>query len=186
MHPSRLLLAALVALAVGACGAAAPSNSSSAVAAAAAGKRASILAFAKCMRAHGVPNFPDPGIGQALRIQASKINGGGQSMSVNGVPVNAPAFQAAMQTCHSKLPNGGRGSASPQQLAQLQRSALAMARCMRAHGIRDFPDPQVSGSGGGISVRIPGGRIDMQSPAFQAAQKVCMPLMQKGGAIATP
>jgi hypothetical protein len=133
------------------------------------------------MRAHGVPNFPDPGAGQGLRIQASKVSGGGQTMSVNGVPVNAPAFQAAMQKCHAKLPNGGRGSTSPQQLAELQKGALAMARCMRAHGIRNFPDPQVSGSGGGISVRISGGGLDMQSPAFQAANKICMPLMQKGG-----
>ena len=48
------------------------------------------LAFANCMRAHGVPSFPDPGA----------------SHSPGGALKQAPAFRSAMQTCN-KLQGGG-------------------------------------------------------------------------------
>ncbi|MGO9179419.1 MAG: hypothetical protein ACLQHS_09130, partial [Candidatus Limnocylindrales bacterium] len=57
------------------------------------------------MRAHGVPNFPDP-----------KFSGGGISMNLNGsgIDPNSPTFQAAQQACQSLLPgaNGGTTKSS--------------------------------------------------------------------------
>jgi len=138
------------------------------------------IAFSKCMRAHGVPNFPDPAGNGAggIRIQARQTTGSGQTMTVNGVPVNAPAFQSAMQTCHSQLP--GSGGSTAESAPGLQKAALAMARCMRAHGVPDFPDPTVhSGSNGGTLVQMGGPGVDPSSPAFQAANKICAPLMGK-------
>ena len=146
-------------------------------------KQQSMIAFAKCMRGHGVPNFPDPnGNGRGgLQIQASQRVGSGASMTVNGVSVSAPAFQSAMQTCHTYLPNGG--TPSPAQTAKLKSQALAMARCMRSHGVPNFPDPQFqSGPGGGFGVRMGGAGIDRSSPAFQAAQRECGSIF--GGATA--
>jgi hypothetical protein len=133
------------------------------------------------MRSHGVPNFPDPGSNArgGLLIQASQRAGSGASMTVNGVSVNAPAFQSAMQTCRKDLPNGG--TPSPAQTAKMKAAALAMARCMRSHGVPDFPDPVFqTGPNGGFGIRLGGPRLDKNSPAFQAAQKVCQPLF--GGA----
>jgi hypothetical protein len=126
------------------------------------------------MRSHGVTDFPDPGSNGrgGLLIQASQRGGSGSSMTVNGVSVSAPAFQAAMQTCHRYLPDGGTPSAA--QTARMKAAALAMARCMRSHGVPDFPDPQFqTGSGGGFGVRLGGPGIDKNSPAFEAAQRVC-------------
>jgi hypothetical protein len=46
---------------------------------------------------------------------------------------------------------------------------------MRSHGLPNFPDPQISTSGGGVAVRIQvGGRgLDKNSPALQRAQQAC-------------
>jgi len=126
------------------------------------------LKFAQCMRSHGVPNFPDPSGGQLdLRVQQTP-----NSTSVNGVEVNGPAFKSAMSSCKSDLPNGGHPTAA--QTAQARSKALAMARCMRTHGVPNFPDPTFqTGPNGGVGVRIGGAGIDPSSPAFQAAAKDC-------------
>jgi hypothetical protein len=126
------------------------------------------LEFAQCMRAHGVPSFPDPSGGKIdLRFQQTP-----NSTSVNGVQVNGPAFQTAMKSCRSFLPNGGHLTAA--QTAEAKSQALAMAKCMRTHGVPNFPDPQFqSRPNGGIGVRISGAGINPNSPAFQVAQKDC-------------
>jgi hypothetical protein len=140
------------------------------------------LRFAQCMRANGVPNFPDPSSsGGGIAISSSQSAGGGRTLTVNGVPVDAPAFQTAQQKCQKNLPQGPTVSTS--QLDKLRAGALAMAKCMRAHGVTNFPDPVVSaGPGGhGVRVQIGGPGVSPTSPAFQAAQQTCGHLM--GGAI---
>ena len=129
---------------------------------------AKALQFAHCMRTHGVPNFPDPTGGRIdLQVQQTP-----NSTTVNGVAVNGPAFKAAMKDCQSYLPNGGHPTAA--QTAKAKSQALAMAKCMRTHGVPNFPDPQFqSGPNGAIGVKISGAGIDPSSPAFQTAQKEC-------------
>lgn len=58
------------------------------------GGNSQLLKFSKCMRANGVPDFPDP--------QAN----GGLIMGQGNVDPNSPQFKAAMQKCQSLLPNG--------------------------------------------------------------------------------
>jgi hypothetical protein len=159
-----------VSLALAACGSSSPGTSAAKL------KADAFLSFARCMRANGVSSFPDPGgaTGGGLRIQAFPSAGASpQSLTVNGTPVNAPAFRSAMSKCQGKLPHFGRPSA--QQLARMRKGALAMARCMRAHGIPNFPDPQFrSGPGGRLGIAIgPGSGVDPSSPAFQAAARAC-------------
>ncbi len=134
------------------------------------------LAFASCMRSHGVPSFPDP-----------KANGGGAMMidkspgstKVNGVSVNGPAFQTAMQACRSHLPDGGHPK--PPSAAQKQK-ILAFSQCMRSHGITNFPDPVFSG--GGVRLGFaPGSGINPSSPAFQKAQQACGSLFGKASGV---
>jgi hypothetical protein len=130
--------------------------------------QAKALAFSRCMRSHGVSNFPDPGGGGGgLRLQVQKTP---NSTLVNGVEVNGPAFQSAMTACRSYLPNGGHPTAA--QTAKARAQALAMSRCMRSHGVPNFPDPKF-GAGGGIGIQLNGNGIDPNSPAFKAAQKAC-------------
>ena len=97
-------------------------------------------------------------------------------MTVNGVSVSAPAFQSAMRACQKDLPNGGHPTAA--QAAQARAAALAMSRCMRSHGVPNFPDPKFqSGPNGGLGIGMDlnGSGINPSSPAFQAAQKACAP-----------
>jgi hypothetical protein len=58
------------------------------------------LAFAQCMRSHGVPDYPDPS------------SNGSSSISVNGnsssdLNPSSPRFQKAQQDCQSLVPGGG-------------------------------------------------------------------------------
>ena len=61
------------------------------------------------------------------------------------------------------------------------QAALAYARCMRAHGVPNFPDPQTTGGGigqpGGIGFGGgPGFDPRHPSPQFQAANRACQHL----------
>jgi hypothetical protein len=52
----------------------------------------------------------------------------------------------------------------------MQQKMLGFSKCMRAHGIKDFPDP----SNGGIRLRAgQGSDLNPDNPQFQAAQKAC-------------
>jgi len=116
--------------------------------------------YAACIRAHGVPNFPDPNAQGVIT---------GSSTSFDP---SSPAFARARQACRKLLPNGGQPT--PQQIAKAQESALAFSKCMRAHGVKDFPDPQISG--GGIRLSLNGGRnsdLSPDNPTFQRAQQAC-------------
>jgi hypothetical protein len=134
------------------------------------------IAFSKCMRASGVPNFPDPSAGGGFLVRANRGT------------ISSPVFKAAQAKCQKLIPGGGppgpgsTTSPSPQTLARF----LGIARCMRSNGVEDFPDPRTSvpfnpfGSGGaGVISDIEGvilifpGTIDQQSPAFTRAAAVC-------------
>lgn len=69
-----------------------------------AAQQQAFLDWAACIRAHGVPDFPDP-----------DFSGGGVSVRVTsgmGSPTNpSPEFHAAQQDCKSKLPAGFGGLA---------------------------------------------------------------------------
>lgn len=141
------------------------------------------LRVAQCMRTHGVPDFPDPMSNGGSRINQNS-GPGGSSISVDGVQLNvsAPAFQRAMLSCQKYAPKGPAISGA--QLAAIQKGAIKMAQCMRANGVPNFPDPQVStGPGGhGVAIRIGvkpsgGAGINPSSPAFRRAQAKCQPIM---------
>ncbi len=134
-----------------------------------------MVAFAQCMRSHGVPEFPEPTEGKLL-VQRSDHNG-----HVTGINPQSSQFQAASKACAKLAPNGGKPP-SPAQQAKLQETALKFSECMRSHGVPSFPDPEISHSGGGVGIRIGGknggpGGIDPNSPQFKSAQKTCQPLM---------
>lgn len=121
------------------------------------------ITYAQCMRSHGVPSFPDPDSqGQFLPIQEGR----------NGV--SQQAVQSAQNACRHLQPGGGAGT-SQQQQARLTQ-ALGFARCMRAHGVSDFPDP--STSNGGIGYNLSG--VDTHSPQYQSAQQACPSQSGKG------
>jgi hypothetical protein len=71
----------------------------------------------------------------------------------------------------------GGGGGPAQTGSGLGPGALTFARCMRGHGVPQFPDPG-GGPRSGSSVSILGAHLppntDIRAPAFQSALKVCM------------
>jgi hypothetical protein len=139
------------------------------------------LGFAKCMRANGVPNFPDPSAG------------GGFLFSTAGINPAAPAVQAARAKCQKFAltpPGAGGSSFSPDEKAHALAKLRKVAQCMRQHGISQFPDPMTTRplnlSLGeyseitdyeGLFLLFPA-TIDMESPAWERAATACGPLAE--------
>jgi hypothetical protein len=153
-------VAAAVAIAAAACSAL-PGSPNGSV------KYQEALAFSRCMRAHGVPSFPDP-------------NSNGQ-LSTKGIDTKSPHVRSAVGDCQSLLP--GQNPAA--QVAQAGTQALRFSRCMRARGVPNFPDPSIKSNGSGVAVTIRlhagSGGIDPHSPQFQAAQQACRSILPKPG-----
>jgi hypothetical protein len=177
---AALALTGALAVGVSACGTSS-SASSSAVAGTAvstSGARYTArLAYAKCMRAHGV-NVPDPS------PNAGPAGGGGGGGGAFRALRDSPNFQAASQACASLRAKAfAFANISPAQRAQFQQELVKFATCMRSHNI-DIPDPSTSGGGGfGIFRQIPSS--ERNSPAFQTALKSCsssLPRFGRGGA----
>lgn len=124
------------------------------------------LAYAECMRAHGLPSFPDP-----------NSDGTFNSTRQNGGDFSGPRFLSADKACaHPKGPG-----MTPAQQQQFTGQALKFAACMRAHGITNFQySPPQGGRAGGMGIQGPGS--EMNTPQFLSAQRACRPLNPlKGG-----
>jgi hypothetical protein len=126
-----------------------------------------LVAYAACMRKHGLPNFPDP---QATASGSHLVIG-----SENGIDPHSSQFKNAQQACKTLLPNGGKPSAQDQ--AKELQEELKYATCMRAHGVPNFPDPKVS-SDGEIEFGVaPRSHVNPGSPQFKAAEQACQQLL---------
>jgi hypothetical protein len=164
------LAAVSCAVALAACGSSSPTKASGGPTGQ--GKLAGALAFSRCMRSHGVPNFPDPHVsGNSIQIL-----GGGP-----GIDQQSPASSSARQSCEHLLASGV--ASRQQQIARQQAQLLRISRCMRSHAIPGFPDPTTSPpssragysaitSNGGAWLAIPNS-VDVTSPAFQRAAAAC-------------
>ena len=122
------------------------------------------LAYSRCMRSHGVANFPDP----TLTSHSVSFGAG------RNVDQQSPQFVSASTTCKRLVPAGGPPSAAQIQAALAR--LLKNAQCMRTHGVPNFPDPVTSGGRIGISLN----GLDPNSPRFQAAQRICQKLDPMG------
>ncbi len=101
--------------------------------------------FAQCVRANGVPSLPD-----------------GPITPSSGINPLSPTFQSAEHACRRYLPEAEPPPPTP---AGVVRQEIALAKCMRANGVPNFPDPDANGNiQFAIDSPIP------QSPAFQRAQ----------------
>jgi len=130
-----------------------------------------LVAYSRCMRSHGVPNFPDP-----------STSGGRVDLRIDpntGVDPNSPQFRTAQQDCRKLRP--GPGSMTPQQLAQFEQGELKIVECVRAHGITNFPEPNSQGW-----VDLTGTGIEADSAQVQSALNACRKngqgLMMENGA----
>jgi hypothetical protein len=126
-----------------------------------------MLAYAKCMREHGI-DMPDPVVNAD----------GGMTVSIGaagGKPIDVTKMQAATEACKDLMPapEGGPMQMTPEQ----QDAMLAFAKCMREHGV-DMPDPEFGTGGGPVIIDGSGGKgIAFDSPTFKAADEACRSIM---------
>jgi hypothetical protein len=160
------LPAAVAVLAVAGCGGSnSPTTNTTARSSGPQKSISAIYRFAACMRAHGVPNFPDPKVTQ-------RPGGGSVAQAVPSQAVGTPAFNAAQKACQGILPP----PQSPAQQAQQEREhgqvLLAFARCLRSHGVPKFPDPDGQGQLSPQTVQAAG--VDLHAPVVLSAAKACV------------
>jgi hypothetical protein len=133
-------------------------------------QKAEELRHSQCMRAHGVAGYPDPDSQGRILIRGGPGTG-------SGLDPNSATFKNADKACQSLQPQP-----TAAQQAQAEQNALRQSECMRAHGIKDYPDPQVKN--GRVSMSIGAGAgsdLNPNNPLFQAAQRICMPNAPKLG-----
>lgn len=154
-----VMVAAAALVTVTACGGASPSSAGSA----SGGAADQALAYSQCMRAHGVPDFPDPNASGNFQVAPGSPND----------PLNTPQEQVANDDCQRLLSGGGTSTGGENQQAVSQD--LKLAECMRTHGAANFPDPTVHGN----SVYFQG-NFDYDSPLWQKAEQACKSLAPAG------
>lgn len=121
------------------------------------------LAYARCVRAHGVPDWPDPG------------SDGREPDSVKQIAASSPQFTKAQTACVHLLSNGGGQETSAQVLAD-QRNAVRFAGCMRVHGVPNWPDPTIRPDGA-PQFNAPAAGVDLGAPRVMASAQRCHSLL---------
>lgn len=120
-------------------------------------------AFSRCMRSHGVSKFPDPHVvmhGNAVSVMQALPQGAAAS----------PAFKSAMKACAYLQP--GPQSAHSDGHRPSKAVLLAFARCLRAHGVTGFPDP--NGQGQLTLAMIQAAGVNVHTQVFFTRARSCV------------
>ena len=83
-----------------------------------------LLAFSRCMRSNGVPNFPDPDSSGEHRQGRARSNSGSA----------APSSRRPRTPASTCSRTAATGRTRP-QMQQVRAQALQFAQCMRSHGV---------------------------------------------------
>lgn len=118
------------------------------------------LSYARCMRLHGVPSFPDP-----------TTSGVYPKVSLQQLGVSLAQWERAQAACRRWLPNGGNGL-SPAQVQQWMNGMLKFAQCMRSHGVSNWPDPVID-AGGNPEFYL-NGAVDQNAPQIKVRINACL------------
>ncbi len=129
-------------------------------------RQSGTLAFARCMRSHGLTNFPDPNSSGV--IDKSKMR---------QLPYSVSRIRAVQDgPCNHLLPYL-REPQGPTITPADRADYLKAAACMRTHGFPDFPDPTFPNNS--VSLSIPSS-IDQDSSRFKGAATICTKLIPAG------
>jgi hypothetical protein len=136
----------------------------------------SAVAYSQCVRSHGIANFPDPPSG-----------GGLAKASAQQLGVSSSRLQAAQRACQHLIPATGgtiqqqeqrcfpNNDCPPDVVRELLNVMLRFARCMRTHGVANFPDPTTDPQGQPFFDVSAHGISDSMahSPSFMARLNEC-------------
>jgi len=119
----------------------------------------------QCLRDNGMPNLPDP-----------QIDRNGEPHFPGGDPGDPPErARRACEPIYNRLPPSARGDGGgggreetrpPADIAAL----LRFARCMREHGMPDWPDPKADGTFPLVGTSL---EREGKSPRFLTAARAC-------------
>lgn len=159
-HTTRVIASVALAALAAACGGS-PSSSGSAGSA-----NPQLVAFSRCMRANGVPNFPDP-------------SSSGKFPSAQQLGVSSSRYQAASSACRHLLPVGANGQLSAAETQQLLTGMRRFSQCMRSHGVPDWPDPTTDSAGQPVFDITSHGitRSERHSPQVETTMTECRHLL---------
>jgi hypothetical protein len=128
-----------------------------------------LLAFAQCMRSHGVPNFPDPqpGFSNAKFPSAQQLR------------VSSSQYQAAENACQHLLPAGVDDRFPAAEVPVLLSGMTRFSQCLRSHGVPTWPDPSVDSEGRPVFDLSDHGfsRNEAHSPQLGAKETECQHLL---------
>jgi hypothetical protein len=124
------------------------------------------LAFSTCMRTHGLANYPDPTRNALPKVGAQQLG------------VTTAEFQSAETACGYLLPTSDQSSQAQDQ--QIMNVLLNFARCVRSHGVANWPDPLAESDPGqpgtpGFPRSMPG--VNQNAPQAKRAMASCQHLM---------
>jgi hypothetical protein len=132
------------------------------------GALAGALAFARCMRAHGIPT-PDPEPNGAFdKHKLQRLLGGISLSRVRAVEE---------RSCRYDFEPGGQPQGHAIITPADRADYLKGARCMRSHGVPDFPDPTFQQNT--VTFNIPPS-IDTNASRFKRAAATCINLIPAG------
>ncbi|HEY1778612.1 MAG TPA: hypothetical protein VGG41_20825 [Solirubrobacteraceae bacterium] len=120
------------------------------------------VAFAVCMRSHGLPSWPDP-----------EANGAFDKQKLVQLHYGKAQVRAAERPCGHLLPPVSGSAQSTQETATKVADGLSFAKCMRSRGVPRFPDPTAQGELSVAMVQAQG--VDVHSPAVLAVVQRCLP-----------
>src|ERR1700727_3291110 len=111
----------------------------------------------------------------ALLLTGALLAGGGGGSPSGGVA------SLGSHTSASHSSSSGAAGASAGREASPASQAIAYTACMHAHGVPNFPEPQVSEHGGATSIKMAVPAGVGKNPGFKAASEDCRKLLPGGG-----
>jgi hypothetical protein len=115
--------------------------------------------LSECIRAHGVPHFPDPDPKGEYAF---------------GIDVSPAVWKKATEACKDLTPPG---TFSGKRTLKQQSDALRFAQCVRENGVKDFPDP-ANGAPLIDTTQIPSSNRPGGMTILNAATKKCGPILK--------
>jgi hypothetical protein len=159
------IVAVVAASAITACGSSSPSSTISSDSGPTQAQiqrfQSDAIKFTDCVRAHGIANFPDP--------PTTNDPSSGRTWK-NAFGNQSPGFVAAAAACRHFMPRVGPQSQNPAPSQSQIAAMLAFARCIRSHGLVNFPDPTNNGI---THQMVVAAGINLHQPAVLQAADAC-------------
>ncbi|MGH3213964.1 MAG: hypothetical protein ACRDL9_05210 [Trebonia sp.] len=129
----------------------------------------SAVAYSRCVRSHGVPEYPDPNSSGQL----PKITPGNEAQ----LGVSESRFTAAQAACQHLWPYQAPTQA---QQRQILADDLKFAACMRSRGLPKFPDPTNGPDGPRFVIHVSSDGFNPNSPQILAKARACLRVLPAG------